>query len=90
MRGLVLLGWVLFFAFLFWPVVKWVLRHGLPRPSGENARPGPRALRDELVKDPVCQTYILRSRAVIRSAGGSTQYFCSPECAARFDAAGRG
>jgi len=90
MRGLILLGWVLLFAVLFWPFLKWALRRGLPRSSREHARPGPRALRDELVKDPVCQTYIVRSRALVRSAGGSTQYFCSPECAARFDAAGRG
>ncbi|MEK6529430.1 MAG: YHS domain-containing protein [candidate division NC10 bacterium] len=36
------------------------------------------------MKDPVCQTYVLRSRAVRREAGGTTHYFCSRECAARF------
>jgi hypothetical protein len=41
---------------------------------------GPRALRDELVKDPVCQTYVVRSRAVSRGDVA----FCSPECAARY------
>lgn len=40
--------------------------------------------RDELVKDPVCQTYVLMSRAVKSEAGGVTTHFCSPECAARF------
>ena len=40
--------------------------------------------RDELVKDPVCQTYVLMSRAVRGEAGGAATYFCSRECAARY------
>ena len=40
-----------------------------------------RALPDELVKDPVCQTYIVKSRAVRRSAAGGIRYFCSEQCA---------
>ena len=39
--------------------------------------------RDELVKDPVCQTYVLMSRAVRGEADGAPTYFCSRECAAR-------
>ena len=39
--------------------------------------------RDELVKDPVCHTYVLRSRAVRRLARGGTRYFCSSACAKR-------
>ena len=39
---------------------------------------------DELVKDPVCQTYIVRSRAVSRETAGGPRYFCSAACAARF------
>ena len=50
------------------------------------ARPRP-ALRDELVKDPVCQTYVVRSRAV---AGANSTYFCSAECARRWAAESRG
>jgi YHS domain-containing protein len=38
---------------------------------------------DELVKDPVCQTYVVKSRAVRRTAGGDVTYFCSDECARR-------
>lgn len=45
---------------------------------------GRHALRDELVRDPVCETYIPRSRAITRTAGDTTYYFCSPDCAARF------
>jgi len=40
-----------------------------------------RALPDELVKDPVCQTYIVKSRAIRRSAAGGIRYFCSEQCA---------
>jgi YHS domain-containing protein len=50
------------------------------RPSS----PRPRSVRDELVKDPVCQTYIVRSRAVTLSQGGQPRYFCSTRCAERF------
>jgi YHS domain-containing protein len=40
--------------------------------------------RDELVKDPVCQTYVVMSRAVRSEAGGATVHFCSRECADRY------
>jgi YHS domain-containing protein len=39
---------------------------------------------DELVKDPVCQTYVVMSRAIRSEAGGAPLFFCSRECAARF------
>jgi YHS domain-containing protein len=42
---------------------------------------------DRLVKDPVCQTYVVRSRAVRSEAGGAPVYFCSAECARRFERA---
>ena len=43
----------------------------------------PVAPRDELVKDPVCQTYVVLSRAVTRELRGETYHFCSQECAVR-------
>ena len=46
--------------------------------------PGRPAQRDELVKDPVCQTYVLLSRAVATEVDGVVRRFCSRECAARF------
>ena len=42
-----------------------------------------RAAARELVKDPVCQTYIVRSRAVV-GRGADPPYFCSAECARRY------
>jgi YHS domain-containing protein len=51
-------------------------RSRLPSPT---TRP-----HDELVKDPVCQTYVVMSRAIRSEAGGTPVFFCSRECAARF------
>jgi YHS domain-containing protein len=45
----------------------------------------PRMSSDELVKDPVCGTYVVRARAVSRAAAEGARYFCSAECAGRFD-----
>ena len=47
-------------------------------------RSASRPVADELVKDPVCQTYVVRSRAVRRTEGGQLRYFCSRDCARRF------
>jgi len=46
--------------------------------------PARRTQRDELVKDPVCQTYVVLSRAVTKEVDGTVTHFCSRECAARF------
>ena len=69
--------------FVFWVVVAVImLLSALRRRSLPNAaRPLP---TDELVKDPVCQTYIVRSRAVTLSEAGQPRYFCSTRCAERF------
>jgi YHS domain-containing protein len=40
--------------------------------------------RDELVKDPVCQTYVVRSRALTAEDHGVTVHFCGRECAERY------
>jgi YHS domain-containing protein len=38
----------------------------------------------ELVKDPVCGTYVVRGRAVERTDSGVRRYFCGRECARQF------
>jgi YHS domain-containing protein len=53
---------------------------------GGGRRGSPRALRDELVKDPVCETYVPRRAAVTRTTGGVTRHFCSAACAEKFEA----
>jgi YHS domain-containing protein len=55
-----------------------LLRRRMPSPP-------PRPITsDELVKDPVCGIYIVRSRAVNRTVSGAARHFCSVECANRF------
>jgi YHS domain-containing protein len=64
-------------------VLPFVMRRRTP------ARPRP-ALPDELVKDPVCQTYVLRSRAVTGASSSGPPFFCSAECARRYAGGARG
>ena len=52
------------------------------RGAGRTAPPP--GLRDHLVKDPVCETYIPLRSAIARTAGSDTYYFCSPVCAEKF------
>jgi YHS domain-containing protein len=57
---------------------------GLQGPA--RAAAPPRIVHDELVKDPVCETYVPRRTAIARTAGPVTRYFCSRDCASRFEA----
>jgi YHS domain-containing protein len=77
MRVVVILLWVLILVAVLLPLLRRALA----------ARSRPAALPDELVKDPVCQTYVLRSRAVRGRAHGEAVYFCSPACARQFEQA---
>jgi hypothetical protein len=43
-----------------------------------------RAGLDELVKDPVCETYIPRRKAISRGSGPAARYFCSANCADKY------
>lgn len=79
MRAILILLWVAVAAF----VVMSVVRRLSPAPR----RRTPDVL-DELVKDPMCETYVVRSRAIQRTVGGEPLYFCSDECARRYAARG--
>jgi len=72
---------------LFWLAVAAVVLVALLRGRGPQVRRARGAPSDELVKDPVCETYVVKSRAVRRADGDTVRYFCSDECARR--AAGR-
>jgi hypothetical protein len=50
------------------------------RRTGKSRRAG----LDELVKDPICETYIPRRKAISRGSGPETRYFCSAACADRY------
>lgn len=49
---------------------------------------GPKQVRRprsrQLVRDPVCGTYIQESRALEVRTGGKTHYFCSEDCRQKF------
>jgi hypothetical protein len=45
-----------------------------------------RAGLDQLVKDPVCETYIPRRKAIARGSGPEVRYFCSATCADKYAA----
>jgi hypothetical protein len=80
MRGLLLLALLALVLVVVFPVLRgWRLRLGAP--------PSPRGT--ELVKDPVCQTYVVRSRAVQRGDGERAVFFCSADCAERYAGGGR-
>jgi uncharacterized protein len=66
---------------LLFVAVAVVLLLPLLRRTRLRVRPVPRSIGDELVKDPVCQTYIVKSRAVRRTEAGQVRYFCSEQCA---------
>jgi len=74
MRAFLILAWVVALGML---VLPWLRRH--PLPAGRSTS-GP---TDELVKDPICQTYVVRSRAVSRPGPAGPRYFCSEACARR-------
>ena len=74
MRGIQFLAWGVALVMLLLP---WLRRRPLP-----TDRPGSLPT-DELVKDPICQTYVVRSRAVSRQGPEGPRYFCSDACARR-------
>jgi hypothetical protein len=73
MRAIQAVVWLAALAMLFLPFLR-----RRPVPAGRPAIP-----TDELVKDPVCQTYVVRSRAVVRQGPEGPRYFCSDACARR-------
>ena len=55
--------------------------------AGSRSRPrrtGSGETRDTMVLDPVCSTYVPRSRAVLRRLEGADVFFCSEACARRY------
>ena len=67
--------------FLALAVLVVVMLLAAPRPRGVAGNSANRReRRDELVKDPVCQTYVVMSRAIRSEVGGTTVHFCSREC----------
>lgn len=79
MRLVLILAWVVVVLAILWP---WLRR------AWSTTRSRRLGLPDELVKDPVCRVYVLRSRAIRTEQHGAPVYFCSEECARQFERSG--
>jgi len=64
---------------IFWRLVDSVME-AARSPRGDRG-PGPAV---KLVRDPVCGTYVPARAALSATAGGTTHYFCSEACKAKF------
>jgi hypothetical protein len=73
MRAIQILAWLAALGLLLWPFLR-------RAPGSSSTASG---LADELVKDPVCQTYVVRSRALSRPGPEGPRYYCSDACARR-------
>jgi len=51
---------------------------------GTSGTTGARGSTVHLVRDPVCGTHVVQSRAVTLGAGAERQYFCSERCRDRY------
>jgi YHS domain-containing protein len=68
-----------FLAYLLYRVIRGVLSSG-QRPVSRDDR----VTIDEMVQDPLCKTYIPFRDALRRTIAGKEYFFCSSECADRF------
>jgi len=82
--------------FIFWVlIITWVIRFVGRMLSGSNRQDSAQGKRTvdtndvasgkRLVKDPVCGMHIAQELALPLAANGETQYFCSPECRAKYE-----
>jgi len=64
---------VLFFLRLLVHTVADLVKSAKPRPPRRPAN-------TELVRDPICNTYVPRTTALVAKVGGREESFCSPAC----------
>jgi YHS domain-containing protein len=78
------MGWLIRFilmSILLTLVARAVMRFFGGVIEGASGPPRPRVPPPaKMVKDPVCGTYVVQSRALVASRGGETAWFCSAEC----------
>ena len=85
-----LLGWVirvLVLALILRAVVSFVrglVSGATGSGSAGTSGPGPSSESVQLVKDPVCGTYVEPSHALSTRAGSTVHYFCSETCLRTF------
>lgn len=82
LRVILLAILLLLVARALWKLLNGVIEAaGGTRSRGRGAAPAVR-----LVQDPVCGTYVAPRTGLSVTAGGSTHYFCSEQCRAKFTA----
>ncbi len=66
----------------FWSVIDGIIEAagGAPKPANPRSRQRP----VRLVRDPVCGTHVPVDASLSLTTRGTTHYFCSEECRARF------
>ena len=67
-------------AYLFYRILKIVFS---PSKKIETSESG--GVFDEMVQDPLCKTYVPRRESVRRVIKGQEHFFCSNECAEKFE-----
>jgi uncharacterized protein len=78
-------GWILRIVLLIlvvrmlWRLLSGIVEGAAGLPAGRR-----RDTAVPLVRDPVCGTYVVRSRALTAGSGASLQYFCSERCRAEY------
>ncbi len=70
-------------------VIKAVLRSAVRAYHEEDGAPE-RLQGKEMVLDPECRTYVVKDRAVTRRLAGQSHFFCSEDCARRYEEKHRG
>ena len=74
--------------FLVLAILVYILYHVVKRVLGKNKkidRDSGRGVIDEMVQDPFCKTYIPRRESLKRIIRGREYFFCSKECADKFE-----
>jgi uncharacterized protein len=85
------MGWLLRLLLLLLLVVLivragWRLLGGIAEGASGSA-PGVPRRGTQMVRDPVCGTFVVQSRALSATAGGETAWFCSEACRREWKAA---
>lgn len=66
-------------------IVFFTLLKSIYRNSKLTGRPSAPPLDgDQMVQDPVCGVFVPRKNAIVQQVGEGSNYFCSQECAAKF------
>jgi uncharacterized protein len=67
-------------AYLLYRIVK-----GVFSPRAKVHRGRPQGIVDEMVQDPLCKTYVPRRDSIRRVIQGEELFFCSDECADKYE-----